>query len=86
MRVVLYAPYRELAAERTVEIPSAEAADMAQLLAALALRFPRLAPLLQRGASHEDPLMVVINGRLADRQAPLATGDQVELRAHIGGG
>jgi molybdopterin converting factor subunit 1 len=79
MTVLLFARARDLAGADRVEMDLPVGATVAELRRALAARYPRLAPLLQRSA-------FAVDDEFADDVTPLAPAAVVALLPPVSGG
>lgn len=79
LTVHLFARARDLAGAAAVAVDLPPAATVADLRAALAARFPPLAPLLARAA-------LAVNHDFADDARPLGAADEVAVIPPVSGG
>jgi molybdopterin converting factor subunit 1 len=79
MKVLLFARARDLAGTDAAVLDLADGATVADLRRALAHRYPRLAPLLERSA-------FAVNGEFAGEDTPLAGAAEVALLPPVSGG
>lgn len=84
--VNLLAPFADLAGTKRTAIEASAPLRGEALLALLAARFPGLAPLVAESAAHEAPLLLVVNGRAAERTTMVNPGDEVLLCPQVSGG
>jgi molybdopterin converting factor subunit 1 len=79
MKVLLFARVRDLAGAAEVTIDLKPGATVADLRHALAIRYPKLAPLLDRCA-------VAVDNEIADANTPISTTAVVALLPPVSGG
>jgi molybdopterin converting factor small subunit len=84
--VTFLAPFGELAGRKQTTVALSEPVSGEALLRLLVERFPALAPFTREGDSHEDTLLLVINGHAARRTDLVRPGDEVLLCPQVSGG
>lgn len=85
--VRFYAPLSDLVGGKEVVLPLAEPLPVVDFLVRLQEAYPALRPFLAGGGSGgEEPILVVVNGRLAFPEDALRPGDEVFLSPQISGG
>ena len=85
LKIVLHAPFSQLAGGREVDLPCRPAMTVEQALEGLAARIPALRDHLSPGKMNQS-FIVMAGGRIAGAGSPLADGEEVLLLPPIAGG
>ncbi|HEX9117228.1 MAG TPA: ubiquitin-like small modifier protein 1 [Anaerolineae bacterium] len=90
MQTKFYATLRDLLGTTGVDLPLEQTAPAHEVLAALAARYPALAPKLEPGANGQGSVTILLNGRalqfLKGLDTPINPEDTLALFPPIGGG